>query len=259
MIKKIIFSITAVLLFTSAFAQKGDKKLDRSVRPAAAPAPGIKLGDIQSFELPNGLKVFVVENHKQATVAYSIALDIKPSLENDAAGTADITSELMTSGTKNKTKDQLDNDIDFIVDQLDWDGNVDPNFTDSHYCEPIVDAQGEGWVDKWVCYGTIKGTQYFSAKELTVAPGAKCVIKDKGASGVIAVQGRGRIGKLARETPSMIRFGEMTEDEVFISASAAAAGVEVENLGKECPLVLLRYFGPDVTPQAPDVGDHKKK
>ncbi|CAN5375197.1 hypothetical protein BH10BAC1_BH10BAC1_01200 [soil metagenome] len=112
--KKIIFSITALIIFTAAFAQKGDKKLDRTIRPVAAPAPGIKLGDIQSFELPNGLKVFVVENHKQATVAYSIALDIKPALETDAAGTAGITSELMTSGTKNRTKDQLDNDIDFI-------------------------------------------------------------------------------------------------------------------------------------------------
>ena len=114
MIKKIIFSIVTLLVFTSAYAQKGDKKLDRTIRPVAAPAPGIKLGDIQSFELPNGLKVFVVENHKQATVAYSIALDIKPALENDAVGTANITSELMTSGTKNRTKDQLDNDIDFI-------------------------------------------------------------------------------------------------------------------------------------------------
>lgn len=114
MSKKIIFSITALLIFSATFAQKGNKKLDRSIRPAAAPAPGIKLGDIQSFELPNGLKVFVVENHKQPTVAYSIVLDVKPALENDAVGTADITSELLTSGTKNRSKDQLDNDIDFI-------------------------------------------------------------------------------------------------------------------------------------------------
>lgn len=114
MIKKIVFTLTAVFIFSFAIAQKGDKKLDRSVRPTAAPAPTIKLGDIQSFVLANGLKVFVVENHKQATVAYSIALDIKPAMEMDAVGTADITSELMTSGTKTRTKDQLDKDIDFI-------------------------------------------------------------------------------------------------------------------------------------------------
>ncbi len=119
--KKYIFSITTLLIFSAAFAQKGNNpsagragKLDRTIRPVAAPAPGIKLGDIQSFELPNGLKVFVVENHKQATVSYSIALNIKPALENEVVGTADMTSELMTSGTKNRTKDQLDNDIDFI-------------------------------------------------------------------------------------------------------------------------------------------------
>ena len=99
----------------------------------------------------------------------------------------------------------------------------------------------------------------FSAKELTVAPGAKATIKDNGASGLIVTQGRGRIGNLPLECPAMIAFGEMTEDEVFISAQAAREGVTIENLGSECPLVMLRYFGPGVDPQAPKVGDHKKK
>ncbi len=152
------------------------------------------------------------------------------------------------------------NDIDFIVDQLDWEENVDTHFKDHHYLEPIADGdtESEGYVDRWVVYGKVKGVQYFSAKELTVAPGAKAVIKDNGASGVIVTQGRGRIGKLSLECPSMIRFGELTEDEVFISAKAAQEGVVVENLGKECPLVLLRYFGPDVNPNAPQVGDYRK-
>jgi len=34
--------------------------------------------------------------------------------------------------------------------------------------------------------------------------------------------------------------------------------VTFENTGDE-PLVTLRYFGPDVNPQAPAVGDHKKR
>ncbi len=56
----------------------------------------------------------------------------------------------------------------------------------------------------------------------------------------------------------MIRFGQMTEDEVFVSAKAAKEGVVVENTGSE-PLVSLRYFGPDAQPNAPNVGDHKKR
>lgn len=150
-------------------------------------------------------------------------------------------------------------DLDYIVSQLDWEKNVDTHFKEHNYLEPIVDAErsGPGYTDRWIVYGTIDGRQLFSAKELTVEPGAKCVLKDPGASGWITVQGRGRLGKLALQTPVMIRFGEETEDEVFISYEAAAAGVEVENTGSE-PLVGLRYFGPDVHANLPKVGDHRR-
>jgi len=96
----------------------------------------------------------------------------------------------------------------------------------------------------------------FSAKELTIEPGAKCILKDGAASGWITVQGKGRIGKLALQTPAMIRFGENTEDEVFISHEAATRGVEVENTGSE-PLVGLRYFGPDAHSNMPTNGAWK--
>ncbi|HUW59483.1 MAG TPA: hypothetical protein VMZ06_00645 [Candidatus Bathyarchaeia archaeon] len=151
-------------------------------------------------------------------------------------------------------------DLDYIVDLIDWETNLDTHFKDNHFLEPIPDGNtaSEGYVDRWVVYGKIGGKQYFSAKELTVQPGVKMTLKDKGASGVITMQGRGRIGKMPLECPAMIRYGEMTEDEVFISATAAKEGVVVENLGKECPLVLLRYFGPEVNPNAPKVGAYKK-
>jgi len=54
------------------------------------------------------------------------------------------------------------------------------------------------------------------------------------------------------------RFGGLTDDEVFITAKAAQEGVVIENLGKTWPLVLLRYFGPDVNPNAPEVGDYRQ-
>ena len=75
-------------------------------------------------------------------------------------------------------------------------------------------------------YGTIDGQQLFSSKELTLEPGAKCTLQDPGASGWITVQGRGRIGRLAIQTPVMIRFGADTEDEVFITHEAAQRGVD---------------------------------
>jgi hypothetical protein len=143
-------------------------------------------------------------------------------------------------------------DLDFIIGQLDWEKNVDTHFKDSNYLEPIVDASasGDGYTDKWIVYGHIDGEQLFTAKELTIEPGKKCILKDPGASGWITVQGKGTIGKLALQTPAMIRFGQNTEDEVFISHEAATRGVTVTNTGSE-PLVGLRYFGPAVHSNMP--------
>lgn len=151
-------------------------------------------------------------------------------------------------------------DLDYIVDQLAWEKNVDPNFKDNHYLEPIpvADTSSEGYMDRWIVYGRIDGEQRFSAKELTVEPGAKCTIKDNGAYGLITMQGRGKIGNMTLETPALIRFGQLTEDEVFVTADAAKEGVTFENHSDKDPLVMLRYFGPEVNPEAPSVGDHKK-
>jgi hypothetical protein len=146
-------------------------------------------------------------------------------------------------------------DLDFIVGQLDWERNVDTHFKEHNYLEPIVDKErsGDGFCDLWIVYGTIDGQQLFSSKELTLEPGASCTLKDPGASGWITVQGRGRMGLLNIQTPVMIRFGARTEDEVFITYEAARAGVKIENTGSE-PLVGLRYFGPDVHDNLPNIG-----
>jgi hypothetical protein len=145
------------------------------------------------------------------------------------------------------------------VDQLDWDKNVDPEFKAHNYLEPIVHSggEGQGYVDKWIVYGTVDGQQLFSARELTVFTGGSVTIKDDGAFGLIAVQGSGMIGKLDIDTPVFIRFGETTKDEVFVTAKRAREGVAYKNLGSE-PFVTLRYFGPGVHKSVPKVGDYLK-
>src|SRR6185369_6879744 len=91
--------------------------------------------------------------------------------------------------TKDFPKDRHD-DLDYLVNALDWQGNVDPNFKDSHYLEPIpVGGRSESYVDRWVVYGRVAGEELFTARELTVEPGRKATIKDAGAYGLIAVQG----------------------------------------------------------------------
>jgi hypothetical protein len=106
-------------------------------------------------------------------------------------------------------------------------------------------------VDRWVCYGRQGEAELFTAKELSVNPGVKVKVKDSGAYGLITTQGHGRIGKLALDAPNTIRFGEMTEDEVFVTHEAARSGVVFQNTSPCEPLVVLRYFGPDTCPDAP--------
>src|SRR5262249_34301255 len=134
-------------------------------------------------------------------------------------------------------------DYDFLMSMLDWETNVDPNFKDNHFTEPTPahDADTmhqDGYHDDWIVYDS----EFYSAKSLTVFPGRTVKIKDAGAYGAITMQGYGRFGKHPISAPSLIRFGEMTEDEFFVSARAAADGVQVTNLSSTEPLVILRHF-----------------
>lgn len=149
-------------------------------------------------------------------------------------------------------------DIDFIIDQLDWEKNLDPNFKDNHYLEPVTASRGEGFHDRWIVYGKVDDFQYFTAKELTVLPGGKATIKDNGAYSAIVVQGEGQANKLRLNCPKLLRFNELSEDEFFATERAAQAGITFENTSATEPLVLLRYFGPEVNPEAPAMGAYKK-
>ena len=89
-------------------------QLDRSQRPQPGPAPVIQLGDFESFTLRNGLKVIVVENRKVPVVSFQLTLDIDPVQEGTTKGYVDLAGSLMREGTKNRTKQQIDEQVDFI-------------------------------------------------------------------------------------------------------------------------------------------------
>ena len=144
-------------------------------------------------------------------------------------------------------------DLDYLLEMIDWEANVDPTFRAHHYLEPIVARKDEGAQDRWIVYGRVDGKPLLAARELVVEPGASTLLQDRAASCLIAVQGRGSLGALPLETPTMIRYGEMTADEFFITSPAAQEGVLVRNTGSE-PLVTLRYFGPEAIEGVPEVG-----
>jgi hypothetical protein len=134
---------------------------------------------------------------------------------------------------------------------LDWDANVNPRFGENNRyppkpVKPFAATEPDGYREVWVTYGT----KWYSAKELTVFPRRTVAISDAAAYGIILTQGYGAFGGLQVSTPAMIRFGQMTEDELFVSFDAAAAGVRIENRSDTEPLVILKHFGPG-NPEAP--------
>jgi hypothetical protein len=143
-------------------------------------------------------------------------------------------------------------DLDYLIEMLDWPANTDPQFAENRLfhpapVRPVEEMMEHGYSENWVVYSTPS----YSAKELTVYPGRSVTIKDAAAYGLILVQGQGSLGKLAIETPSMIRFGQMTKDELFVTAAAAAQGVVVTNKSDSENLVMLKHFGPG-NPEAPN-------
>lgn len=138
-------------------------------------------------------------------------------------------------------------DFDYLIEVLDWEANVDPNFVENHYMEPkscfgsAEEVEANGYDEKWICYRN----EAYSATELTVLPGRSVTIKNAGCYGMIMMQGHGTMGASHIETPTMIRFGQLTHDEYFVTESTAQAGVTITNPSPTDPIVMLKIFGPE--------------
>lgn len=160
------------------------------------------------------------------------------SLVNEAI----VPEELLWNGTP---PDRI-GDFDLLVEVLDWELNVDPNMAANRFMRPlpvrdVPEMKAEGYIESWICYKS----HDFSAKELTVAPGATVTIRDRAAYGMILMQGHGKMGVWNIETPALIRYGQLTNDEFFISEQAAVAGVRIVNESDTDPVVMLKHFGPE--------------
>lgn len=137
-------------------------------------------------------------------------------------------------------------DYDYLMEVIDWDLNVDPEFGKNRFMRPVpaeAEAlmQEKGYSDHWICYKS----SAVSAKELTVLPGKTAIIRDAAAYGLIMMQGHGSINGMKLETPALIRFEQLTNDEYFVSEQAAKAGVTIVNESENDPIVMLKHFGPE--------------
>lgn len=143
---------------------------------------------------------------------------------------------------KDTPREELNN-YDYLIEVIDWNLNIDPDFHKNRFMipKPVKDCKSmkeEGYFEEWICYKC----KEVSAKRLTILPGKEVTIKDKAAYGFIVLQGHGKCGVWDLETPALIRYGQLTNDEFFVSEQAAKKGVKFYNPSNSDPIVLLKHF-----------------
>lgn len=132
-------------------------------------------------------------------------------------------------------------DIDYIFSLLDWEKNVDPHYRKHYFRPPVAERETGQYQQKWITYGN----PYVAAKELTVYPGERVTVSDGTAYGCVIIQGHGKFGPFDGEAPTLLRFGQQSSDEFFVSEQASRTGVTIVNESRVEPMVILKHFGPN--------------
>jgi predicted Zn-dependent peptidase len=131
------------ILATSLFLTLTMQAQDRP-QPKPGPAPKINIGKPQTFELPNGLKVLVVENNKLPRVSYNLSIDNAPYSEGNKKGVSDMTSSMLGNGTKTISKNDFNEEVDFLGASINF--GSDGAFANglSKYSKRIMELMADG-------------------------------------------------------------------------------------------------------------------
>ena len=103
-----------------------ETKSFRSSAPKSGEAKPIQMGEYSIEELDNGLKIIIVENHKLPLVNFQLSLNSPPILETadgmNKTGYVGIAGSMISAGTKNRTKAEIDQKVDYLGASLSTSG-----------------------------------------------------------------------------------------------------------------------------------------
>jgi hypothetical protein len=129
-----------------------------------------------------------------------------------------------------------------ILDMIDWETNGDHYFYEHHHTPPLrcTDEEQQGGEQQWIFYNTLK----FSGKKLSVRPGRTYLSRDRGVYSLFVWSGEGTVGGVG------VKAGSPNLDELLIVHRTATEDLQIVNTGSSA-LVLFKFYGPDVNPDAP--------
>ena len=139
--KKLVYIFVMAILSAGVQAQ-----VDRT-QPKPGPAPKVNVGAPQTFELKNGLKVMVVENHKLPRVSMTLSIDNPPFVEGNKKGIDDLTGSLIGNGTSSISKETFQEEIDFMGARINFSASGASANTLSRYFPRVMELMAKGAID----------------------------------------------------------------------------------------------------------------
>ena len=201
---KIKISIIIVLFLMSAGL---NAQIDRSKQPTPGPSPKINLGTPNEFELKNGLKVLIVENHKLPRVSFTLRIDNPPVVEGDKAGVSSLLGSMLGNGTTSVSKDVFNEEIDFLGASLGFSSSSAFARSLSKYSDRILELMADAAVNPLLT------EEEFQKEKEKLIEGLKTQEKD-----VAAISGRVG-GALSYGTDHA--YGEFATEETVNNVSLA--------------------------------------
>jgi predicted Zn-dependent peptidase len=115
----------------------------RKKAPLLPPPRPFKLPAITSYQLPNGLSVQLVEDHRVPFITASLGLKAGSALEpTNLLGLASMTADMLSEGTTSKTSKQIADEVDFIGGSLseasDYDNSLVTGAALSKYSDRLM-------------------------------------------------------------------------------------------------------------------------
>jgi predicted Zn-dependent peptidase len=210
------YTILAFLFVTVSITAQ----IDRSQQPKPGPAPKISLEKPTEYELKNGLKILIVENHKLPRVSYNLTIDRDPIIEGDKAGVTSLLGSMLGNGTTNISKDDFNEEVDFLGARLSFgfSGGFASSLT--KYSDRILQLLADAAMNPLLT------SEEFSKEKDKLLEGLKSQAKS-----VDAVAGRvGGALSYGAEHP----YGEFVTEETVNSVSF-----------DDIQSYFTKYFGPD--------------
>ena len=133
----------SIIVLSSLFLTLIMQAQDRT-QPKPGPAPKINIKKPETFSLPNGLKVLVVENHKLPRVSYNLTIDNTPYAEGNKKGVDDLTSSLIGNGSTKTNKDAFNEEIDFLGASVNFYSSGASASGLSKYAKRVLELMAEG-------------------------------------------------------------------------------------------------------------------